>query len=89
MVDDEDFGGTVARFEPEAELFLIRREDRGSVCVSRGMGKRGGPLPNHRIVAFDGAHVTFRWRDHAHGNKQRLMPTVIARLCFLSAANSW
>jgi hypothetical protein len=30
-------------------------------------------ISNHRLVAFDGDHVTFRWRDYAHGNKQRLM----------------
>jgi putative transposase len=24
-------------------------------------------------VAFDGQHVTFRWRDYAHGNRQREM----------------
>jgi Putative transposase/Transposase zinc-binding domain len=30
-------------------------------------------ISNHRLVAFDGDRVTFRWRDYAHGNKQRLM----------------
>ena len=30
-------------------------------------------ISNHRLVAFDGNHVTFRWRDYAHGNKQRVM----------------
>jgi len=30
-------------------------------------------ISNHRLLAFDGRHVTFRWRDYAHGNKQRLM----------------
>jgi hypothetical protein len=30
-------------------------------------------ISNHRLVEFDGDHVTFRWRDYAHGNKQRLM----------------
>jgi hypothetical protein len=30
-------------------------------------------ISNHRLVSFDGDHVTFRWRDYAHGNKQRLM----------------
>ena len=31
-------------------------------------------ISNHRLVAFDGVDVTFRWRDYAHGNKQRTMP---------------
>ena len=30
-------------------------------------------ISNHRITAFDGNRVSFRWRDYAHGNKQRLM----------------
>jgi hypothetical protein len=30
-------------------------------------------ISNHRLVAFDGDSVTFRWRDYAHGNKQRKM----------------
>jgi hypothetical protein len=30
-------------------------------------------ISNHRLLAFDGEHVTFRWRDYAHGNKSRVM----------------
>jgi hypothetical protein len=30
-------------------------------------------ISNHRLLAFDGKRVTFRWRDYAHGNKQREM----------------
>lgn len=30
-------------------------------------------ISNHRLVAFDGDRVRFRWKDYAHGNKQRLM----------------
>src|SRR2546421_4851944 len=30
-------------------------------------------ISNHRLVSFDSNHVTFRWRDYAHGDKQRLM----------------
>jgi len=30
-------------------------------------------ITNHRLVAFDGDRVTFRWKDYAHGNKQRRM----------------
>jgi hypothetical protein len=28
-------------------------------------------ISNHRLLAFDGERVTFRWRDYAHGNKKR------------------
>jgi hypothetical protein len=30
-------------------------------------------ISNHRLLAFDGDDVTFRWKDYAHGNKQRKM----------------
>jgi hypothetical protein len=30
-------------------------------------------ISNHRLLAFDGERVTFRWRDYAHGNKSRAM----------------
>jgi len=30
-------------------------------------------ISNHRLLSFDGERVTFRWRDYAHGNKQRRM----------------
>ena len=30
-------------------------------------------ISNHRLTAFNGENVTFRWKDYARGNKQRLM----------------
>jgi hypothetical protein len=30
-------------------------------------------ISNHRLLAFDGERVTFRWKDYAHGNKKRKM----------------
>lgn len=30
-------------------------------------------ISNHRLIRFDGDHVTFRWKDYAHGGKQRIM----------------
>jgi hypothetical protein len=30
-------------------------------------------ISNHRLLAFDGNRVSFRWRDYAHGSRQRLM----------------
>ena len=30
-------------------------------------------ISNHRLLAFDGQRVSFRWRDYAHGSKQRIM----------------
>jgi len=30
-------------------------------------------ISNHRLVAFNEGHVSFRWRDYAHGSKQKVM----------------
>jgi hypothetical protein len=30
-------------------------------------------ISNSRLVALANGHVTFRWRDSAHGNQKRLM----------------
>ena len=30
-------------------------------------------ISNHRLTAFDGQRVSFRWRDYAHGSQQRVM----------------
>jgi len=30
-------------------------------------------ISNHRLVAFQDGQVTFRWKDYAHGSKQKLM----------------
>jgi hypothetical protein len=30
-------------------------------------------ISNHRLLSFDGSEVKFRWRDYAHGNKQKTM----------------
>jgi Putative transposase len=30
-------------------------------------------ISNQRLLSFDGHTVSFRWKDYAHGNKQRIM----------------
>lgn len=30
-------------------------------------------ISNQRLLGFDGRRVSFRWKDYAHGNKQRIM----------------
>src|SRR3981189_3946201 len=30
-------------------------------------------ISNHRLVAFESDRVFFRWRDYAHGGKQKVM----------------
>jgi hypothetical protein len=47
----------------------------GPEHVLRYLGRytRRMAISNHRLIAFDGEHVSFRWRDYAHGGKQRVM----------------
>ena len=40
-------------------------------------------LSNHRLLAFDGEQVTFRWKDYAHGNQERTLTLTAAE--FLAA----
>ena len=43
-------------------------------------------ISNHRLLTFDGERVTFRWKDYAHGGKQRaitLLGTEFLRRFFL------
>ncbi len=35
-------------------------------------------ISNHRLLAFDGEQVTFRWKDYAHDNQQRTMTLAAA-----------
>ena len=30
-------------------------------------------ISNHRLISFDGEHVSFRWKDYTGGGKQRIM----------------
>jgi len=82
------FGGATASLsEPKAFVALLRtlHRQRWVAYVKRAMANPTAVLrylgrythrvaiSNHRLVAFDGERVTFRWKDYARGNKQRLM----------------
>jgi len=47
----------------------------GPEHVLRYLGRytHGMAISNHRLITFDGERVSFRWRDYAHGGKQRVM----------------
>lgn len=80
-------GATGPLKDPKAFRALLQSLNRKNwvVYVKQAMG---GPAPvlrylgrythrvaisHHRLVSFDGEQVTFRWKDYARGNKQRLM----------------
>jgi hypothetical protein len=53
----------------------VKRAMAGPTSVLRYLGRytHRVAISNHRLLSFDGERVTFRWKDYARGNKQRLM----------------
>jgi hypothetical protein len=47
----------------------------GGSAVLRYLGRytHRVAISNHRLLAFDGAHVSFQWKDYAHGQQSRTM----------------
>ena len=47
----------------------------GATAVLRYLGRytHRVAISNHRLLAFDGAHVTFQWKDYAHDDRRRTM----------------
>jgi len=45
----------------------------GKVLAYLGRYTHRVAISNHRLLDFDGERVRFRWRDYAHGNKQKIM----------------
>ena len=47
----------------------------GASAVLRYLGRytHRVAISNHRLLAFDGDHVTFQWKDYAHGDQRRAM----------------
>ena len=47
----------------------------GASAVLRYLGRytHRVAISNHRLHAFDGEHVTFSWKDYAHGDARRTM----------------
>ena len=48
---------------------------RGASAVLRYLGRytHRVAISNHRLLAFDGEHVTFAYKDYAHGDQRRTM----------------
>ena len=80
-------GPAAALADPRQFAQLLRRQHRqdwavyckpafgGPMQVLRYLGRytHRVAISNHRLLAFDGERVTFRWKDYAHGGKQGQM----------------
>jgi hypothetical protein len=83
-----NFGGSTAELRSRKRFAAFTDELFAKKWVVYAKPAFGGPaqvlrylgrythrvaISNHRLISFDGENVTFRWRDYAHGNKQRKM----------------
>ena len=71
----KSFGQMLRRLYRKDWFVYAKPAFGGPMQVLRYLGRytHRVAISNHRIVAFDGEHVTFRYKDYAHGAKHRLM----------------
>jgi Putative transposase/Transposase zinc-binding domain len=71
----KQFSKLVGRLRRQDWVVYVKPAFGGPLQVLRYLGRYTHriAISNHRLLAFDGEHVTFRWRDYAHGNQSRVM----------------
>jgi len=69
------FAATMERLKKERWVVDVRPPFGGPKHVLRYLGRYTHriAISNHRLVAFDGKRVRFRWKDYAHGGRQGVM----------------
>ena len=86
--DELDLTGAAARLRDPAQwhafldalfrtdwIVYVKPAFGGAPAVLRYLGRytHRVAISNHRLLAFDGARVTFRWKDYAHESAPRTM----------------
>src|SRR5689334_1881681 len=73
--EPKQFAKLVGRLRRQDWVVYVKPAFGGPLQVLRYLGRYTHriAISNHRLLAFDGERVTFRWRDYAHGNKSRVM----------------
>jgi Putative transposase len=73
--EPKQFAKLVGRLRRQAWVVYAKPAFGGPLQVLRYLGRytHRVAISNHRLLAFDGERVTFRWRDYAHGNQPRVM----------------
>jgi hypothetical protein len=79
LADPKQFRRLLRQLHQQDWMVYAKPAFGGPMKVLRYLGRytHRVAISNHRLLAFDGEHVTFRWKDYAHGGKQRAM-TLIA-----------
>ena len=88
MAEPKQFRRLLRRLHRQDWVVYAKPALGGPLSVLRYLGRYTHriAISNHRLLAFDGEHVTFRWKDYAHGGKQRkmtLLATEFLRRFFL------
>jgi len=75
LADPKHFHQLLRRLHRQDWVVYAKPAFGGPTHVLRYLGRytHRVAISNHRLLAFDGERVTFRWKDYAHGSKQRKM----------------
>jgi hypothetical protein len=75
LADPKEFAKLLRRLHRKPWVVYAKPAMGGPRQVLRYLGRytHRVAISNHRLLTFDGEHVTFRWKDYAHGSKQRTM----------------
>ena len=75
LADLKQFHRLLRRLHRQDWVVYAKPAFGGPTQVLRYLGRytHRVAISNHRLLAFDGERVTFRWKDYAHGGKQRKM----------------
>ncbi len=75
LADSKQFRQLLRRLHRQDWVVYAKPAFGGPAQVLRYLGRytHRVAISNHRLLAFDGERVTFRWKDYAHGGKQRKM----------------
>ena len=88
LADPKHFHQLLRRLHRQDWVVYAKPAFGGAVQVLRYLGRytHRVAISNHRLLAFDSERVTLRWKDYAHGGKQRkmtLLATEFLRRFFL------
>jgi hypothetical protein len=75
LADPKQFAKLLRRLHRHDWVVYAKPAFGGPMQVLRYLGRytHRVAISNHRLLAFDQEHVTFRWKDYAHGGKQGQM----------------
>jgi hypothetical protein len=75
LADSKQFRQLLRRLHRQDWVVYAKPAFGGPAQILRYLGRytHRVAISNHRLLAFDGERVTFRWKDYAHGGKQRKM----------------